>query len=499
MTVRAQEASVKRELLTWREDGLVELLRSVRRPRPPAEVDLRPAPEPQAVVPDAVRRLGLFLALTSVVGAGSVIGRGYAYSDVVALLALQIGTALLVWRIPWKRVDESWLVVVFGLQIVYVAALITLTGGGESPYFALYAPVLALAGWHLRRAHLFTALVFLGVTELWRVVAVERTTALDHVMISLPAFALLAILANGMSGRYLLTQVGSRRDQLRTARTLQVIRSVGELSADEPLGNLRGGIAGAFDADVEIAESGSDDEPLVRHDCPRPRSRQHLQGTMTVGDATLGQLLLCRGEPFSATERRLVAILADALGRALESRRLFAQVRFEAERDHLTGLLNRRAFDRDIATAVERAERADEAITLYFLDLDAFKGYNDLHGHAAGDLALQRIARALIVNVREHDRVYRFGGDEFVVISSEIEGMRALLLAERLRLASMARIGVERDFELTVSVGMATCRGTSCTRAGLLEEADRAMYQEKAERSAQFPAFPVVERPSASG
>lgn len=477
---------MKRELLTWKDGGLVELLRSARFQGHPAEADLQPAPEPRTVVPDALRRLGLFLALISIVGAGSVIGRGYAYSDVVALLGLQLVTAVVIWRVPWKRVDEVWLLAVFGLQIVYVAALITLTGGGESPYFALYAPVLALAGWYLGRSHLVTAIAFLGVTEVWRLLAVDQTPVTDHAMITLPAFVLVAVLANELSGRVLLSQVGSRRDQLRTARTLQVIRAVSELPSDEPLSTLAEAVATAFDADVEITGTDDGEAPIVRHDCAHSVERHHVQVPMAVGEVTLGHLLFCRREPFSASERRLVAILGDAFGRAFESRRLFAQVRSEAERDHLTGLLNRRAFDRDIAATVEQAARTDEAIALYFLDLDAFKGYNDRHGHAAGDVALQRIARALLVNVRQHDRVYRYGGDEFVVIASGIEGMQAVLLAERLRLASMARIGVEREYELTVSVGMATCRGSGCTSAGLLEEADRAMYQEKSERGEHF-------------
>lgn len=203
---------------------------------------------------------------------------------------------------------------------------------------------------------------------------------------------------------------------------------------------------------------------------------------MTLRDATLGLLELCRTQPFSSSERRLAAILADALGRAVESRRLFAQVRSEAERDHLTGLLNRRAFDRDIRAAVKQAGQDGETLAVYFLDLDAFKAYNDAHGHAEGDLALQRSARALLTQVRGSDRVYRMGGDEFVVIAPGIDGLEAVLLAERLRLASMTRIDGGAGRRLTVSVGMATCQGSGCTAAQLLEAADKAMYDDKAER-----------------
>ena len=472
---------IKRQAFGWRLGSVVELLLALRS-RHDTEADLRPPEDPQATVPEAVRTLGFFLALSALVTAGAVIGRGYAYSDVVALLAVQLVTAVVIWRVPWRRVDEAWLLAIIGFQIVYVAALVTLTGGGDSPYFALYAPVLALAGWHLRRRYLAVALAFLAVTELWRAVAVERTAAIDQLMVSLPIFALVAIFANVVSARLMVSLAGNRRDQLRTAGTLNAVRAIGELPPDHPLSVVIPVIAETFEADVAIGGPGVEHENVDPHACSDPHSRFHIRLPMTQGDATLGHLDLCRSLPFSSSERRLTAILADSLGRAIESRQLFAQVRSEAERDHLTGLLNRRAFDRDISATVERALREDAALAVYFLDLDGFKGYNDAEGHAQGDLALQRIARALLAQVRDSDQVYRFGGDEFVVIAAGIEGLEALLLAERLRLASMARIVPTQGYRLTVSVGMATCRGPECTAEMLLREADEAMYAEKSER-----------------
>lgn len=476
---------IKREALARAGGSLAELLNAPRRPHPESAADLRPSPEPQAVVPDVVRTLGFFLAVTALVSAGAVIGRGYAYSDVVALLAVQLATAIVIWRVPWRNVDEAWLMGIIGFQIVYVAALITLTSGGQSPYFALYAPVLALAGWHLRRRYVVVTLAFVGATELWRALAVERTATLDQLMVSLPAFTVVAIFANVISARLTLSLVGNRRDQIRTAGTLQAVRAVGELPPDQPLSSLTTEIAGAFGAEVVIGGAAAEKESLEWHRCADPVTRHHVRVPMTLGDSTLGHLELCRSDLFSSTERRLVAILADALGRAVESRRLFAQVRSEAERDHLTGLLNRRAFDRDLNTAVDRAVAENSPLALYFLDLDGFKRYNDAHGHTEGDHALQRIARALLAQVRDSDQVYRFGGDEFVVIATGIEGQEAILLAERLRLASMSRIGGRRGFGLTIAVGIATCRGAECTASALLEEADAAMYREKQERRAR--------------
>jgi diguanylate cyclase (GGDEF)-like protein len=482
MPARGVPSVIKPDALVWKKTGIAGLLRAARPARADVEPDLRPPDEPQAIVPDAVRTLGFLLALSALLSAGAVIGRGYAYSDVVVLLAVQLATALIVWRVPWTRVDETWLLTIIGVQVVYVAALITLTGGGASPYFAFYAPVLALAGWHLRKRNVAIAVAFVVATELWRAVAVEHTAAIDQLVVALPAFALVAIFANLVSTRLLRSMAGNRRDQLRTAGTLHAVRSIGELPLDQPLALVTTEIADVFEAEAAIAGLGGDEEVVVPHRCPAPLARHHVRPPIMLAGSRLGYLELCRRDPFSSTERRLVAIVADALGRAVESRSLFAEVRSEAERDHLTGLLNRRAFDRDIRAAVERAERDDTALAVYFLDLDGFKNYNDTHGHAEGDVALQRIARALLAQVRDADQAYRFGGDEFVVIAAGVEGLEAILLAERLRLASMARIGVGRGYQLTVSVGMATCHGQGCSAAGLLREADAAMYREKAER-----------------
>ena len=92
---------------------------------------------------ESLSALGLFSVLIAVLTAGSVIGRGYAYSDVVVLLAIQTATALTVWRFGWQRVSEPWLLAVVGAQAVFVASLITLTGG---PAFRVLRAVCAGPG-----------------------------------------------------------------------------------------------------------------------------------------------------------------------------------------------------------------------------------------------------------------------------------------------------------------------------------------------------------------
>ncbi|MEY2881394.1 MAG: hypothetical protein RLZZ15_3774, partial [Verrucomicrobiota bacterium] len=98
------------------------------------------------------------------------------------------------------------------------------------------------------------------------------------------------------------------------------------------------------------------------------------------------------------------------LGETLEALRRLAT------RDQLTGLLNRREFDRILAEEDERARRFGHALALVMVDIDHFKAVNDTHGHPAGDAVLREVARRVADEVRTVDRVARFGGEELAMI-----------------------------------------------------------------------------------
>lgn len=141
-----------------------------------------------------------------------------------------------------------------------------------------------------------------------------------------------------------------------------------------------------------------------------------------------------------------------------------------ATRDALTGLGNRRAFDDLARRLASHARRHGLAVTVLMVDIDHFKAINDTHGHGYGDEILRRVAQLLQSSLRAMDTVFRFGGEEFVVVLPGIDAQNAQAVVERI-LEGVKAAGV------TVSVGIAST--TSQDLYTLIEEADHAMYQAK--------------------
>jgi diguanylate cyclase (GGDEF)-like protein len=151
-----------------------------------------------------------------------------------------------------------------------------------------------------------------------------------------------------------------------------------------------------------------------------------------------------------------------------------------AHRDHLTGLLNRRGFQNVFDTELERARRADQALSLIVGDLDRFKRVNDQYGHAAGDEVLQRVASAIGGAKRGFDSAARVGGEEFAVLAPDCDEHGAFMLAERIR-AAVHEALVARDpgTSLTISFGISSFPLHGQSADGLLRTADQALYAAK--------------------
>jgi diguanylate cyclase (GGDEF)-like protein len=145
--------------------------------------------------------------------------------------------------------------------------------------------------------------------------------------------------------------------------------------------------------------------------------------------------------------------------------------------DGLTGLLNRRAFDRELSVATARAERYQRELSLMVLDIDRFKNLNDRFGHPAGDMIIRAVANVLQAHARRVDVAARIGGEEFALILPDTPSAAALRLAERLRTAIMheSRDGVP----ITASFGVAHVQDTGPSAEALLAAADSAMYAAK--------------------
>lgn len=163
----------------------------------------------------------------------------------------------------------------------------------------------------------------------------------------------------------------------------------------------------------------------------------------------------------------------------LEQERSLANL---AQTDGLTGLLNRREFDRILGDEVRRGERYGTPVSLIMIDVDHFKRFNDSHGHQCGDEALRTVARALAANVRESDRACRFGGEELAVILPASDSAAAQRVAERIRetiAAQQIPTPAGGPVQVTASLGLSTAPESGNTPEALLAAADAALYRSK--------------------
>ncbi len=170
------------------------------------------------------------------------------------------------------------------------------------------------------------------------------------------------------------------------------------------------------------------------------------------------------------------------------SRRSFLESRLIADlaqRDALTGLMNRRVFDEHLDDLWFRAGEEARVLTIMLIDVDHFKAYNDRHGHQAGDHALQRVAATLQTFVtRPEDVLARYGGEEFAAVFYDVEAVDAEDLAERMRRAvgklTLDNLGDAGASAITISLGVAVVEPSRERKPrGGLQLADQALYRAK--------------------
>jgi two-component system cell cycle response regulator len=200
-----------------------------------------------------------------------------------------------------------------------------------------------------------------------------------------------------------------------------------------------------------------------------------------VGGEKLGNLRIFSGSTACAdADLRSAKLVADAMGLVVKSLFLVEETQQLALTDGLTGLYNRRHASKRLQEEIARSRRNNTGLCVAMCDVDHFKAINDEFGHGAGDRVLQQIADSLTEYVRRNDIVARWGGEEFLVIFSEIKLTAARIVAERLRgrLANMPQVegGPEK---ISVSIGLAML-GPGIEAEALIEQADQALYRAKA-------------------
>jgi diguanylate cyclase (GGDEF)-like protein len=196
----------------------------------------------------------------------------------------------------------------------------------------------------------------------------------------------------------------------------------------------------------------------------------------------LGALVLTgRRGTFDASALRVLGILADQGAAALLAHRLIEQQKEQAVRDGLTGLYNRREFNKLLQKTLANADRQGGGFALLLFDIDHFKKLNDTYGHPAGDAALRNTAQVLERHLRKGDQAARYGGEEFAAILPAADEKGAVQLAERVREAiESARVVFEgARLNVTVSLGVAVWPADGRDEEALVAAADRALYAAK--------------------
>nr|WP_301289399.1 GGDEF domain-containing protein [Natronocella acetinitrilica] len=207
--------------------------------------------------------------------------------------------------------------------------------------------------------------------------------------------------------------------------------------------------------------------------------RSHAEYHLKLGDQSLGYIGFSRRRRFVESDLELIERALGILLHPLRNALRFRDVRESARRDPLTGVFNRTAMDELLARQLAHSCREGGAVSLLILDIDNFKQINDRFGHGVGDDVLIALAEVLQSVCRGSDPVFRYAGDEFVVIMPEAEEAGVRCLAERLREAVQTHnFGLPGDALVEVSLGIASCRPGD-TPESLLQRADRGLYRAK--------------------
>ena len=208
-------------------------------------------------------------------------------------------------------------------------------------------------------------------------------------------------------------------------------------------------------------------------------AKNRLDYNLRVLDTDLGRITVTRKKRYGKSEIGQIENLLAALLYPLRNALLYRSALQSAFLDSLTGVKNRTAFDSNFSREIELNHRNNTDLSLIVMDIDFFKRINDQYGHAVGDLVLKQVAETVEQTIRSSDALYRYGGEEFVVVLNGTDMAGANLLAERIREnVENLRIDSLKELRITLSLGISLMHGQD-TNQTLFERADGALYEAK--------------------
>ncbi|MGB9552855.1 MAG: diguanylate cyclase domain-containing protein, partial [bacterium] len=278
-------------------------------------------------------------------------------------------------------------------------------------------------------------------------------------------------LAEGSEEMRCIAASGSYKDQIKNMK----IR-VGE--------GITGWVAKAG-VGVNLPEAELD--PRVKQVNGTPVEEESLISVpLKIKDEVIGVMTVYRlgHHPFTESEFRLITIFSSFAASAIYNARLFRNVSEMAITDYLTGLYNYRYFFRRLEEELSYAQRHGQKLVLVYIDLNQFKRYNDSYGHREGDKVLAKFARLLRENVRVSDVVFRYGGEEFVIILPSTEAQEAEQIIERLHKKIAETFASDSKVPISASIGYAVFPVDATDGETLLRIADARMYAQKGTKKA---------------
>lgn len=200
-------------------------------------------------------------------------------------------------------------------------------------------------------------------------------------------------------------------------------------------------------------------------------------------------------DAFDEEDLHFVELLAEGISIAIERHFLHSQVEALSIRDDLTKCFNRKKLEEDLDAEIARAKRYERPLSLLMVDVDWFKKYNDFHGNSKGDELLKKLVEMFIDKVRTIDKVYRYSGEEFVILLPETERENALLVASRLqKMVEQEQFEGEAESQpnkkVTVSIGVVNYPWDGNDKEEILKSANAAL--DRAKQSGRNCVFDLV-------
>ncbi len=190
-------------------------------------------------------------------------------------------------------------------------------------------------------------------------------------------------------------------------------------------------------------------------------------------------------KPITGDDVRVLTMFANQAGLAIENSQLYEQTLIKSHTDSLTGLWNHGYFQHRLQDEIGSAKETGQPLSIIMVDLDNFKIYNDTLGHQDGDKILKELAQVFNFSARKQDSIYRYGGEEFVILLLQTNKTEACIISERIRLAVEKHMFRHEEIlpnkKLTISLGVATFPDDADMKDLLLQYADKALYNAKSQ------------------